>query len=58
MADIEIVSQDRWRNDDPDGKVVAGTVWHDVGSDVQMEEFAGITIEQMRADAEPAKYWK
>lgn len=58
MSDIEIVSQDRWRNSDPDGRVAAGTIWLDVDSDIEQESHAGITIEQMLEGAEPAKYWK
>lgn len=58
MSDIEIVSQDRWRNSDPDGRVPAGTVWHDVDSDVEHTSHAGITIEEMFDGAEPAKFWK
>lgn len=58
MSDIQIVSVDRWRNEDPDGRVPAGTVWHDVDTDVEMEPHAGITIEEMHEGAEPAKYWK
>lgn len=58
MSDIEIVSQDRWRNSDPDGRTAAGTVWHDVDSDIDPEPHAGITIEEMIPGSEPAKYWK
>jgi len=58
MSDIEIVSQDRWRNADPDGRVPAGTIWYDVDSDIEQTAHAGITIEQMRPGSEPAKYWK
>ena len=36
MSDIEIMSQDRWRNDDPEtGRVLAGTVYFDVDVDAQ-----------------------
>jgi hypothetical protein len=58
MSDIQIVSVDRWRNDDPDGRVPAGTIWLDVDSDIEQEPHAGITIEQMVDGSEPAKYWK
>lgn len=57
MSNIEIVSQDRWRNDDPEGRVPAGTVWFDV-EDVDMQQHDGITIEQMFEGAEEAVYWK
>ena len=58
MSDIEIVSVDRWRNDDPDGRVPAGTIWLDVDSDIDLESHAGITIEEMLEGVEPAKFWK